>query len=148
MISWLGCYLLKRRSRSVDETEDSVLEILIFEAPHRMGFPDRISGREPTSQCQRHRRTQVQSLGRKIPWRRTWQPTPVFLSRESHGQRSLAGYSPWGLNELGTTEATDHIGCTGKVANRCLDIWTWNSEERSWLKILFGTPQYTRVTKT
>ena len=30
----------------------------------------------------------------KIPWRRKWQPTPVFLPRESHGQRSLAGYSP------------------------------------------------------
>ena len=32
----------------------------------------------------------------KIPWRREWQPTPVFLPGESHGQRSLAGYSPWG----------------------------------------------------
>ena len=31
----------------------------------------------------------------KIPWRRKWQPTPVFLPGESHGQRSLAGYSPW-----------------------------------------------------
>ena len=33
---------------------------------------------------------------RKIPWRRAWQPTPVFLPEESHGQRSLVGYSPWG----------------------------------------------------
>ena len=33
---------------------------------------------------------------RKIPWRSTWQSTPVFLSGESHEQRSLAGYSPWG----------------------------------------------------
>jgi len=39
----------------------------------------------------------------KIPWRRKWQPTPVFLPRKSHGQRSLAGYSPWGHKELGTT---------------------------------------------
>ena len=31
----------------------------------------------------------------KIPWRRAWQPTPIFLPGESHGQRSLAGYSPW-----------------------------------------------------
>ena len=38
----------------------------------------------------------VQSLVRKIPWRRAWQPTPVFLLAESHEQRSLAGYSPWG----------------------------------------------------
>ena len=32
----------------------------------------------------------------EIPWRRKWQPTPVFLSGKSHGQRSLVGYSPWG----------------------------------------------------
>ena len=37
-------------------------------------------------------------------WRRKWQPTPVFLPRESHGQRSLAGYSPWGRKESDTTE--------------------------------------------
>ena len=43
---------------------------------------------------------------RKIPWRRAWQPTPVFLPGESHGQRSLAGYSPWGRKEFNTTEAT------------------------------------------
>ena len=38
----------------------------------------------------------VQSLGREDPWRRKWQPIPVFLPRECHGQRSLVGYSPWG----------------------------------------------------
>ena len=37
-------------------------------------------------------------------WRRKWQPTPVFLPGESRGQKSLAGYSPWGHNELDTTE--------------------------------------------
>ena len=40
--------------------------------------------------------TWVRSLVRKIPWRRKWQPTPVFLPGESHGWRSLVGYSPWG----------------------------------------------------
>ena len=39
-----------------------------------------------------------------IPWRRKWQPTPVFLPGESHGQRSLAGYSPWHRKETDTTE--------------------------------------------
>ena len=38
--------------------------------------------------------------------RRTWQPSPVFLPRESHGQRSLVGCCPWGRPELDTTEAT------------------------------------------
>ena len=40
----------------------------------------------------------------KIPWRRTWQPTPVFLFGELHGPRSLVGYSPWGRKESDTTE--------------------------------------------
>ena len=38
------------------------------------------------------------------PLRRKWQPTPVFLPRESHGQRSLAGYSPWGCKKSDMTE--------------------------------------------
>ena len=42
----------------------------------------------------------------KIPWRRAWQPAPVFLSGESHGQRSLVGYSPQGRKESDMTEAT------------------------------------------
>ena len=41
---------------------------------------------------------------RKIPWRREWLPTPVFLPGELHGQWSLMGYSPWGRKELDTTE--------------------------------------------
>ena len=40
----------------------------------------------------------------KIPWRRAWQPTPIFLPGESYGQRSLEGYSPWGCKESDTTE--------------------------------------------
>ena len=43
---------------------------------------------------------------RKIPWRRAWQPTPVFLPGESHGQGSLEGYSPWGRKESDMTEVT------------------------------------------
>ena len=41
---------------------------------------------------------------RKILWRREWQSTPVFLPGESHGQRSLAGYSSWGPKKLDMTE--------------------------------------------
>ena len=41
---------------------------------------------------------------RKIPWRRKWQPTPVFLPGKSHGWRSLVSYSPWSHKELETTE--------------------------------------------
>ena len=43
---------------------------------------------------------------RKIPWRTAGQLTPVFLPGESHGQRSLEGYSPWGCKESDRTEVT------------------------------------------
>ena len=44
--------------------------------------------------------------GRKIPWRRAWQPTPVFWPGKFHGQKSLAGYSLWGHKESDMTDAT------------------------------------------
>ena len=43
----------------------------------------------------------------KIPWRREWQPTPIFLPGKSHGQRSLTGFSSWGCKESDTTLATN-----------------------------------------
>ena len=52
-------------------------------------------------------KTRVQSLG-KIPWRREWQLTPVFLPGEFHEQRCLAGYSAWGCKELDTTKRLTH----------------------------------------
>ena len=48
--------------------------------------------------------TWVRSRDWEDPWRREWLPTPVFLPGESHGQRSLAGYSPWGHKESDMTE--------------------------------------------
>ena len=45
----------------------------------------------------------------KIPWRKEWQPTPVFLPGESHEQRSLAGCNPWGLKQLYMSEQLKHI---------------------------------------
>ena len=48
--------------------------------------------------------TQHQSLGQEDPLEKGWQPTPVFLPRGSYGQRSLVGYSPWGLKESNMTE--------------------------------------------
>ena len=59
--------------------------------------------------------TRVRSLGWEAPRRREWLPTPVFLPEEFHGQRSLAGYSPWGHTESDTTEHSHmkyYIGVT------------------------------------
>ena len=53
----------------------------------------------------------------KIPWRRKWQPTPVFLPGESHGQRSLAGYSLGGRTESDTTKATQNALSSQSIKN-------------------------------
>ena len=54
--------------------------------------------------CLQSRRPGFNGWVKKTPWRRAWQPTPVFLPGESHGQKSLGGYSPWDHKESDTTE--------------------------------------------
>ena len=68
------------------------------------GLPGGISGKETTCQCRRLKGHVFDPWVRKIPLRRAWQPSPVFLPGESHGQRSLADYSPWGRKESDTTK--------------------------------------------
>ena len=80
--------------------------IYIYRHTHTYGFPGGASGKEPACQCRRHKRGGFDPWVGKIPWRKAWQPTPVFLPRESHRQRSLEGYCPWGHKESDTTEAT------------------------------------------
>ena len=72
----------------------------------KQGFPGGASGKEPTCHCRRYKRHRFDPWVRKIPWKRAWQPSPVFLPGESYGQRGLAGYSPWGCKELNITEVT------------------------------------------
>ena len=60
-----------------------------------------LSVKESASQCRRHG---IHPWLRKIPWRREWQLSPVFLRGKSHGQRRLAGYNPWGHKESDMTE--------------------------------------------
>ena len=69
-----------------------------------MGFPGSSAVKNPPALLE----TQFRSLSREDPCRRTWQPTPVFLPGESHGQRSLVGNSSWGLKESDMTDATEH----------------------------------------
>ena len=66
-----------------------------------VGLPRWLSGKESACQC---RGPRFNPWVRKIPCRRKWQPTPVFLPGESHGQRSLVGYRTWSHRETDTTE--------------------------------------------
>ena len=61
------------------------------------GLPWWLSGKESACQCSRHG---FNPWAGKIPWRKKWQPTPVFLPGKSHGPRSLVGYSPWGRKKV------------------------------------------------
>ena len=67
-------------------------------------LPGWLSGKESICQCGRCRKHEFNSWVRKILWRRKWQPTPVFLSGKSHGERSLVGYSWWSHKESDTAE--------------------------------------------
>ena len=74
-------------------------------------LPRWLSGKESACQCRRPRRRGFDPWVGKIPWRRTWQPTPVFLPGESHGWRNLVGYRLWGCKELDTTKRlSTHTG--------------------------------------
>ena len=73
-----------------------------------MGFPGGASGKELTYQCRRHKRCGFDPWVGKIPWRRSWQPTPVFLPGKSYGQKILTDCNPWGCKELDMTEETEH----------------------------------------
>ena len=65
-----------------------------------------------TCQCRRCQRLSFDSWVRKIPWRRKWQPIPVFQLGESHGQRSLVGYSLWGHKRVGLNDCATAHTCT------------------------------------
>ena len=78
----------------------------------------------------------------KIPWRRKWQPTPVFLPGESHGRRSLVGYSPWGHKESDTTERLHFTSLHSGYQDRfCLDWYQFQFHHSvSWAS--YQTPLY------
>ena len=77
----------------------------------KIGLPTWLSCNESTCQCRRCRGLGFDLWVRKIPWRRKWQSTPVFLPGKSHGQRSLEGYSPWGHKESDMTEHAHTLIC-------------------------------------
>ena len=66
------------------------------------------SAKESACQYRRHRKCRFSPWVKKVPRRRKWQPIPVSLPGESHGQRSLVGYSPWGLKRVLHDRVTEH----------------------------------------
>ena len=84
------------------ETQTSWLHIEVG-TEYLLGFLGGASGKGPACQCRRHKRHWFDSWVGKIPWRRHGNPLLLFLPGESHGWRSLAGYSPWDRRESDMT---------------------------------------------
>ena len=105
LFCFVVCYCLccGQRARSPFAAQPDAALHLHLSTP-KEGLSKWLSGKESTCQCRRHG---FNPWVRKIPWRRTWQPPPVFLPEESHGQRSLVGYSSWGHKEW---DMTEHAG--------------------------------------
>ena len=77
----------------------------LFSLHDTVGSAGGARGKEPSCQCRRHKRHGFHPWVRKIPWRRAWQPIPIFLPEESHGQSNLVEYCPCGRKESDRTEA-------------------------------------------
>ena len=89
-------------------------------------FPSGTRGKEFTCQSRRHKRHGFDPWVRKIPQRRKWHPTLVFLTGESHGQWSLVGYSSWGHKEL---DRSEHLSSSNYIIESCkLSIKIQNDE--------------------
>ena len=95
--SKLDSKCISSRSYSSTHISQSALWSTIYVGILLCGLPCWLSSKESACQC---RRRGFNPSVRKIPWRRKWKPTLVFLPGKSHGQRSLAGYSPQGHKEL------------------------------------------------
>ena len=90
-------------------------------------LPRWLSDKKCAWQCRRLRIHGLDPWVVKIPWRRKWVPTPVFLPGEIHGQLSLEGYSPWGHKESDlTTEHTLKCAKNKKKKNARSEMWYHN----------------------
>ena len=88
----------------------------------QLGFLRRLSGKECTWQCRRHRKQSFSPWVWKSPYSRKWQPAPVFLPGKPHAQRSKAGYSPQGCRE---TDMTEHAHIVTSIMY-CPHLAGWN----------------------
>ena len=94
----VGCALYSGFIQSSEEKGKVIFNILFYIA---VGFPGGLDGKE--SACNAGDLASTPGFG-KIPCRRKWQPTPVFLPGTSHGQRSLVDYRPYSREESDTTD--------------------------------------------
>ena len=91
-----------------------LLSVLVLS---KRGFPGGASAKEPACQYRRRKRHGLDPCVGKIPWRRAWQSTPVFLPGKVHGQWSLVGYKSMGVAKSWTWLSNFHYYATKKQTN-------------------------------
>ena len=80
-------------------------------------FPTGSAGKEPSCQHRWCKKRKFNPWVGKIPWRKKWQPTPIFLPWRFHEERSLADYSPWGCKKSNLTDCSQtYVNSTGNSA--------------------------------
>ena len=129
-VDFVESVLLKWHLNNIEFSSPWIQHITLFPSfsqPYCSGFPfaglcifcqrDKggASGKENACRWGRCKRCGFSPWVRKIPQRRKWQPTPVFLPGKSRGQGSLLGYSPWGHKELDMTKLTAHTPCVFNI---------------------------------
>ena len=138
-VSWGGCWqlhpvgsglVMKRECLPSPNPCKIPLHLLLWLAimpiTHPRQWPGACStptGLSPS--CQRCQRCRFDPWVRKNPWRRAWQPTPVFSPGKFYGQKSLAGYSAWGHKDSDATEHTIGLSPSSRAARgRVNSVWS------------------------
>ena len=91
------------------------------------GFPRWLTGKESACQCRRC------GFDPWVPWRRKWQPIPVFLPGKSRGQRSLVGYNPWGHKKPDTSQRLNNNNIGINKSQSCYKALQYDSCSQKWV---------------
>ena len=163
----VGCHFLLQCMKVKNESEVAqlcptlvTLWAAAYQAPPSMGFSRQeywsgvplpslnwglfqgLSGKESTCQCRRHTRCRFHPWVGKIPWRKKWQPIPVFLPGISHGQKSLMGYRLWSLKELDMTkQLSTHTHICPINLNADIHTHTHKSAQNYLFQLYWQRPQ-------
>ena len=117
---WLLFLWVARCGRTITESSKAEISGDRWLLPISKGYTGLLwwlRGKQSSCQCRRCRRHGFNPQVRKVPWRRKWQLTPVFLPGKPHGQRSLVGYSLWGRKQSDTIEQLSTHVLKGHIAS-------------------------------
>ena len=117
ILCWVWIYVASVCTTIGRHLEQSLWPIILEQALNNSYLKRKVNQHPLVPEFPNSKISYIFTGSRNAPWRRQWQPTPVFLPGESHGRRSLVSCSPWGLEESDTTERLHFhfsLACTGE----------------------------------